>query len=293
MLDNVLKISVILTRLKAWGLSLFRLLQKTIAQYNRARAADAAAGLAYYSLLSLFPLLLVLVAVTSSFFSGEEAYQRAVEFVATAFPLSRELIERNLRMVLSLRGPVGLVGAVFSLWSATLMFSMLAHNINLAWPTAKPRNIIKMRFVGLVIVAVLVVFFLLSILSTTFTNLLPKTGIPFLDDYVINGSFWGGLSRHFLPWVITFLMFLGLYQWAPNTPVTWRAAFWGALFAAAGWQSSKVLFAWYLNSGLVRYELVYGSLGAVVVFLFWVYLSGVITLFGAHLCAVIDNNHRS
>ncbi len=73
----------------------------------------------------------------------------------------------------------------------------------------------------------------------------------------------------------------------PNTEVKRRAAFWGALVAALAWEVAANGLAWYLKSGLVQYELVYGSLGAVVALMFWIYLSSWITLFGAHLSAAI------
>ncbi|HKJ39496.1 MAG TPA: YhjD/YihY/BrkB family envelope integrity protein, partial [Anaerolineales bacterium] len=79
-----------------------------------------------------------------------------------------------------------------------------------------------------------------------------------------------------------------LYRWAPATNVRWSATFWGALAASVLWRAATAGFGWYVSSGLGRYQLVYGSLGAIVALLFLIYIVSSITLFGAHLSAAID-----
>jgi membrane protein len=83
------------------------ILRETFQRFNDARASEAAAGMAYYALFSLFPLLLALVAAGSFFLESERAYREVVDFVTEAIPVSRGLIERNIRRVLELRGTVG------------------------------------------------------------------------------------------------------------------------------------------------------------------------------------------
>jgi membrane protein len=95
-----------------------------------------------------------------------------------------------------------------------------------------------------------------------------------------------------MPWLFIFLLYLSLYRWVPNTDVRWFEAFWGAVVSALGWVLATRAFTWYLSSGIAQYELVYGSLGAVVVLLFWIYLSSLITLFGAHLSAAVAHRTR-
>jgi membrane protein len=91
-----------------------------------------------------------------------------------------------------------------------------------------------------------------------------------------------------VPWLLVFLLFLGLYRWVPNRNVPWRSALWSALAAALAWEGASAAFTWYLSSGLARYALIYGSLGTVVALLLWVYISSLIVLFSAHLGAAID-----
>jgi membrane protein len=85
-----------------------------------------------------------------------------------------------------------------------------------------------------------------------------------------------------------FLIFLALYRWIPTSNVRWNATIWGALTASLGWKAATASYTWYLTSGLGRYQVVYGSLGAIVALLFLIFIVAVITLFGAHLSAAID-----
>ncbi|MBN1217784.1 MAG: YihY/virulence factor BrkB family protein [Anaerolineae bacterium] len=77
----------------------------------------------------------------------------------------------------------------------------------------------------------------------------------------------------------------------PNAQVSALAAFWGALVATTGWELATTGFIFSLSSGLARYELVYGSLGTIVGLMFWIYLDGLVTLFGAYLTATITQRN--
>jgi membrane protein len=266
------------------------ILRETFQRFNDARASEAAAGMAYYALFSLFPLLLALVAAGSFFLESERAYREVVDLVTQAIPVSRGLIERNIRRVLELRGTVGIVGLIGLLWSATGVFTILANHINRAWPEAETRNFLEKRLVALGMVGVLAGLLVLSLFSTAVLNLLPRLQVPLWGGVSIyETSLWAIVSK-LVPGLFISLMFLSLYRWVPNTEVKWSGAVWAALVAAFAWEAVASAVTWYLSSGLARYELVYGSLGAVVALMFWIYISSLITLFGAYLSAAINRH---
>jgi membrane protein len=97
------------------------------------------------------------------------------------------------------------------------------------------------------------------------------------------------LISGFGSWLTIFLVFLTLYHWIPTLRVRWSATFWGALIASLTWKAITAGFSWYLDSSFGQYQLIYGSLGAIVAFLFLIYIISLITLFGAHLSAAIEN----
>ena len=158
-----------------------------------------------------------------------------------------------------------------------------------AWPDAPQRNFLENRLVGLGMIAGLSGLLILTLALSWVTNL-----IPFLSS--ANGSplipgLWTLLSD-IGSWLMLFLLFLALYRWVPSVDVRWKANLGGALFASLAWKLATSGFNWYLQSGLGRYKLVYGSLGAIVALLFLIFIVSLITLFGAHLCAAIDQWER-
>ena len=254
--------------------------------FSDTHASQAAASLAYYAFFSLFPLLLVLISGGSYFLNSQQVYQSVTQFVQQAIPVSNQMITENLRQVLAIRGTVGLIGLLTLLWSASGVFTNLAYNINLAWPGAPRRNFLEKRLVGLGIIAGLGGLLILSLSLDWVTNLIPFLSIASASSSTL--SLWR-LFSSLGSWLTIFLLFLALYRWVPTEKVYWSATFWGALTASIAWKAATAGFSWYLRSGLGRYQLVYGSLGAIVALLFLIFIVSMITLFGAHLCAAIDH----
>lgn len=258
------------------------------------RAVVSAAAISYYTLFSLFPLLLLLITLTTSILKQPKVVGQIMRYTAEALPASQDLVRQNIELALDLRGPVGVLASVGLLWAGTTVFVLLADNISLAWHTAKPRNFIQGRLIGFLIVALLTGFLIFSLLTATLFSLLPQ--------WDLNAPLWGGISLYetfswqiasrLVPWFFIFMMFLSLYRWIPNTKVEWTEAFWGALIATTAWEIAKSGFTWYLSSGLVKYQLVYGSLGTVVAFMLWIYLSALIILFGAHVSSAVSKRNQ-
>jgi len=241
--------------------------------------------MAYYAMFSLFPLLLALVIAGSYFLERGVAYQEVVRLVSSAIPISRSLIEQNVRQVLELRGTVGLIGLVTLVWAATGVFTSFARNINRAWPEAEGRNFFEGRLVALAMIAVLGLLLVLSLVSTAALEVLPSLGIPWVSRNLIGHErLWRAIGI-LVPALFSLLLFLAMYRWVPSAEVAWSDALWGALVATLGWEIAKRAFAWYLDAGLASYRLVYGSLGTVIALMFWLYLSAWIALLGAHITA--------
>jgi YihY family inner membrane protein len=264
------------------------IITNTIVSFSKARAAQAAASMAYYAFFSLFPLLLVFIAIGSFFLESDRIYAKIMELIGDAFPVSQQLIYDTLQRVISGRGPMGLIGLLGLLWAASGVFTTLTQNINLAHTNARNRNFIQARLHGLGMIVALCMLFILSLVLDASTNVLASWRIPLLPNISIyETKLWAWISNY-IPWLLTFGLFIVLYRWVPTVRAAWQAVFWAAAVAATGWKLATDLFAWYLVRGLVRYELVYGSLGTVVALLFLIYVIGLVVLFGAHLCAAID-----
>lgn len=267
----------------------FHVIRTALTSFNETYAAQAAAALAYYAIFSLFPLLLVFIIVGSYFLDSQRVFTQVTGSLEQVLPISRQVISENLQHVLEARGAVGIVVLVTLLWSASGAFTGLAYNIDLAWPMARRRNFFQKRLIGFRMIAGITILLILSIVLDWVAHLAPFVRLfdgSFLDLRLLR------LFSGFVSWLTIFLMLLVLYRWVPATSVRWDAAFWGALFASIAWKASSAGFAWYLNSGFGRYQLVYGSLGAMIALLFLIYLISFIILFGAHLTAAIDISEK-
>jgi membrane protein len=267
-------------------------LRRAFQSFGEARAPEAAAAMAYYTMFSLFPLALALIGIGGYFVRGEQIFHEVVTLLTGAIPVSRELIETNLQQVLERRGAVSIVGLLGLVWSGSNLFSVLAHHINRAWRAADPRNFLQRRLVALAMVGTLALFLLVSLLSTPALDVLAGHQVPIWGGIAIYETLVWTVVSDLAPWALTFLMFLALYRWVPNTSVKRWGPIGGALLVAIAWEGAKRGFAWYVSSGLVRYRLVYGSLGAVVALMLWIYVSSWLALFGAHFSAAVGRVHE-
>jgi membrane protein len=260
----------------------------TFRSFSQNRASRAAAGMTYYTLFSLFPLLIVMVTVGSFFAESEKAINKISQVMTTAIPVSNELVQKNIQRVLDLRSSVGVLGLIGFIWSASNAFTMLADNINQAFPRTELRTFFKKRLVAFGILGVIIGLLVLLMLSSTLLSFTAQFKLPFVGDIdFFNTSVWP-LITSLSPWVFSSIFFMSLYLWVPNTKVNWQAAIWSATTVMILWRATSIGFTWYLSSGLTSYELVYGSLSAIIILLFWIYISSLIIFFGAHLCAAIN-----
>lgn len=265
------------------------ILEHAVKSFTEKQAAQASAGLAYYSIFSIFPLLLVFIAAGSYFIDTKEVFNVVTQFIQQALPISRQLINENLQEILETRQTAGILSILTLLWSASGMFTSLAYNINLAWSKASRRNFLQNRVVGLWMIVGLIGLIVLSLALSWITQRLPQMDIA-------HASAADVLLLRFLSafgsWLMIFLVFFTLYHRIPTMRVKWSSTLWGALLASLAWKAVTTGFTWYLDSRFGRYQLVYGSLGAIVAFLFLIYVISLITLFGAHLSAAIEGWER-
>jgi membrane protein len=265
------------------------IVRTAIDNFSQARSAEVAAGLAYYLLFSIFPFFIALIAGASYFIDQDLVFGQVLDIIAENFPASVGVIESNLRIVFDLRGQVGLLGLAVLIWAATGYLSSLVFNINRAWPNTKRRNFVRMRLSAILIVIMLAVLLILGSWAPTFYNLISRVPIPFYGR--LEPSIWPKITN-LAGWIVRWALFYLLYYFAPTTQVPKLAALMGAFVAGLLWELTSTIFLTYLTSGLARYELVYGSLTAIMVLMIWMYLNGLILLFGAHLSATIGTRHK-
>jgi len=244
--------------------------------------------MAFYAVMSLFPILLLLLAVGQLVLEALGLTDDALGLVLAVFPPAfADLLRRHLVEAMSAGGAlVGAVGLVMLVWSASSGFAALILNLNRAWADARPLGALMARLRAFAVVGCL-----LGVLAVL---LLGRAAFRLL-------SAWGGAAGlpavavplgRVAPTVLVFLLVTGtfflLYRLVPGRSTPARFAALGALFSTCASLIATWGFTAYLGSGFATYKLVYGSLGALVSFLVWVYAMAFIVLLGGYLASAFE-----
>jgi membrane protein len=236
-----------------------------------------AAAIAYFALFSLFPITLLSISI-ASFSLGplmdQQLILQKLEFIA---PALGQLLGQNIDEIIRTRGPITGVALVGLVWSASTIFYTLTQTLNDIWGYTHRRPVWKRRGLAILFVLVFVgpALFLASFAGSMFANL--GTWLP---DQII--SIAGGFS-FVVAILLDVALFMLLYILLPHGASTWREILPGALAAGLLWELAKKAFLFIVSSYISVTNLVYGSVSAIIAFLVWSYLSGIIFLFGAYL----------
>ncbi len=255
-------------------------LEQTLKAYNEDRAALFAAALSYYALLSIFPFMLFLLAVSSPFLQSEEAIRQVARAIGGYFPTGPQVVRTTLHEVTQLRGPLSIAAAGGFLWSASGVFNIMQLAINRAFRAQRQRPVWRERIVSLGMVVIASLLFGASFLNTTAMRLALHYGFVSRHDLLVQYlEIAGGI-------VVGVLIFGLIYRYVPfDSGVRWRDVWPSAVLAAVLWEIAKLAFAWYVTN-MALLNLVYGSVGAIIALMLWGYISAVIMLMGAELAAV-------
>ena len=263
---------------------------------NRAaqtKVTEAAAAIAYYVILSFFPLILLLIALNSAFIQSVEAQSQILQWAKDYLPGSEQIVMANIQHLIKASETVGYVGTAILLWSATLVFAGFAQNINMAWTAATSRHFLVDRFIGLLTISVVVVFLMIVMVVTTIVDAVPRLFPGFFTTFIVRANRFQHMFIQFMPVITIFALLILFYKYIPNCKVFWREAIVASSFSGIAMLVTKSAFVWYLTQGPNSYSLVYGSLGTVVAFMLWIYLSSCIILIGGHISAAYAKFFRS
>lgn len=246
-------------------------------------APHLAAGVAYYAIFSVFPLLLGLLAIMGLVLNSPDLQQQFLEFITANIPGSSGFVSRNLGLIVKWRGTLGTVAIIGLLWSGRAVFAAMNRAINRAWGIRQDRPFYLALPQQMAMTVILGGLLLVSTVSSSVIQLLNNQIFgashqePLLDLGLSYFALYG------VPSIITLAAFLLMYRFVPNRKMRWSYVWPGALIAAFLFETAKVLFFWYLETFAV-YDQIYGSLASVMVFLFWAYWSALILILGAEIC---------
>lgn len=244
-----------------------------------------AASTAYAAVLSVFPLLIAVIALLSLFVEQAAAQEAVLRALGPYLPdQSLSLVRETLRGVVQTREAAGLVGVLGLLWGATAVAGSLREAINRVL-RASPRAFWRRKLIDLGMVIVGGIFLSLSLLGSALLAVLTVRPLGAAFERAA-----GGLAQAVGvvgPIVFSAAAFFVAYRFLPNVRLTTRSLLWGTVVGVTLFETSKVAFFWYLRT-LASYPIVYGPLAGLVVFMVWVYLVAVVVLLGAEVMAVME-----
>jgi membrane protein len=270
---------------------------RLVERWNADDCPLMAAAMAFFGLLSVFPLTLAGVAILARFLAGDAvALKDFAGFVSGFFPgasgagIAAE-IEKSVRAIAS--GPdattLSVVAVGSLLWSGRAYFDTLATVLNRIFPNATPRTFLSHQLTLWGLIVGVGALFLLSTFTTFALSLAQSVALR-LPNLFINRApglfdFLGKLAGY----TITLAMFYVLYRYTPNrtNPPKRRVVLGAALVAAVGWEGAKWGFTRFLGN-VTRYEATYGSVAGVVVTMLWIYFASMIVLGGAEVGATYE-----
>ncbi|MGH2459179.1 MAG: YihY/virulence factor BrkB family protein [Chloroflexota bacterium] len=260
--------------------------RELIADFGEDRGSLLAASIAYYTLLSIFPLILGLLALAGVFFSDPATRDRLVHGIASAFPGSETLILGTVDDVVRGKGPAGIVATLGLIWSASGVFGAMSTALNAIWRVPHQRNVILNALLAIGLVLAVGLVFVASLVLSTVLTVAAKLDVPLLSVSLDQVPLLFPLLSLALPLAITFAIFALIYRVVPNRYLGWRDVWPGAVLASALFEVSKQVFVVYLSE-FAHLNAVYGSIGAVIALLIWSYYAAIVLLLGAELDAVL------
>lgn len=267
------------------------LVVRTVKEMSEDDATHIAAGVAYYALFSLFPLMLALITLLSLFLESADIRATLTDFAAGYLPGSEGFVTSNVNAVLRLRGALGIFAVLGLLWSGSAIFGAIARAVNRAWDVHEDRPIYINKPRQLVMALAVGALFLLSLGTATIVRVAERIAPLDLPGMDLLLQAFGLTVLQGGSFLLTLCIFLVIYKFLPNTKTYWRYIWPGALVGAVLFETAKNLFLTYINS-FANFESVYGSLAPVIVLLFWAYVSSLILILGAELSSEYGRLHH-
>jgi membrane protein len=271
------------------------LLVRTALAFDQDDGPVMARSIAYYALFAVFPGILALLVAASTVLESEEVRETVIALVSRHMPVAIDLVAANVERLLQTRERVGLIALIGLLWSASGVFSAIFRAVNRAWGIPKSRLVLSARLYGLALMTVLGCLVLLTLAIGPLVSFARAWEVPLLD--------WQPFAQpgadRLVSWLSTLLpplasvaAFTLMYRTMPRAPVRWRDVWWGGLIAGLIWDAGTRIFSWYVGN-VAAYNVIYGSVGAIIAFLLWSYLSAQVFLLGAEFTAEYSRWRRA
>lgn len=270
---------------KKWMLFIDQL----IFRFTDDKVTSIGSKLTYYLVLSIFPFLIFLLNIVKF---TPLASQDVLNQIVAVLPgdtqtmiidIVNGIIDASNNALLSF-------SAIGGLWTASSGIAPVIQAINEAYDYKDKRSFIKRRFTAIIFTLGLIVLIILVFGSLIFGEIIAENAFSLIDGGDLFKTIWPVL-RIVIALAFMMLAFSLLYKYGPSFPkeskVSFKDTLPGSVFVSIGWVLASVLFSFYVNN-FGKYSVTYGSLGGIIVFLIWLYISSIIIVLGGEVNATID-----
>jgi membrane protein len=264
------------------------ILWRVYANIGDHRILALAAGMTYYSILAIFPALAALVAIYG-IFSDPGSIAKHLDDIAGFVPsgaidVAREQLTRVTSKENQALGLTFAIGLAISLWSANAAMKAMFDTLNIVYGETEKRGFVKLNALSL--------GFTVAGIAFVISALAAVVALPVALDFLYLSAFSNLLLR-IVRWPAMFfalaIAIACIYRFGPSREAPrWRWITWGSCVATLLWLAASGLFSFYA-SHFGTFNATYGSLGAVIGFMTWLWLSAIVVLLGAELNAEIEH----
>jgi membrane protein len=242
-----------------------------------------ASSIAFYFLFSVFPLILIFISLSGIFIDRLDIQTTILGFVEERIPIIYSFTESNIEKIIENRASIGIIGFIFLAIIATYVFDSIQFSLNRVYKTKSQRRYWKQKIFGFLIITLTFIIIFLSFLLSTALFYLTNTVIGFFDLSESLSTFLLRYISIFLGLLLNFAIFGIVYFFGTNRKTHFKHHIYkGALIAAFLWEISKHIFIFFINR-FANFEMAYGSIGSIIGFLLWIYISSYIFLIGAEV----------
>jgi membrane protein len=268
---------------RAWKLT-----ERSVDAFFRHRCPQLAASISYYALFSIFPAAIVMAAILGIVIDDDDARTEVVDFVFDALPLSeeegRQDLEQIVEGVTKNTATLGIVGLAGLLYSASALMGAVRNSIAIIGGSERERPPLRGKALDILLILGLGILIALSLAVTIVSGFAVDLGkdLGFLGRALQSAL---DSSSFLIPFVLALVAFVVVFVVVPHPRPDLRDVWPGALLAAVGYELAKRGFTLYLEN-FANYDAVYGSLGAVISFLVFIYIVAMVCLLGAEFATL-------
>lgn len=260
--------------------SFYQFCAGVVTEFDKSSCATRAASLAYTTLLSLVPLMSVGLAIISAFPVYQKYGKQIQDFIFSNFVAgSADIVQQQLSSFTAQAAQLSATGMLFLLLTAVLMIFTMENTFNIIWHVKERRHGVTAFLMYWAVLTLMPILIGAGFAVSSYFLTMPLfTETPELIKRPLLQSF---------PYILTWAAFCFIYVALPNKKIYFRHAIVGSFVAMTFFELAKYGFGLYILH-FPTYQLIYGALASVPIFLVWVYVSWMIILFGAIISYVLS-----